>query len=106
MYIVTNPLKEPEKTILAFKCCGAKQILENGGVEYLKKEYGDYYTGEEFEDFDITLVLDPSSKPKKAKIPEDASEEDKTKIKEENASIKAKIAELAAKTAEKWCCIK
>ena len=92
--------------MLAFKCYGAKVILDNGGKELLKEKFGDYYLGDTYEDYDIVLTLNPSSKPQEVKADSGASKEEKAKIKEENALIKIKLAELAEEVAEKWSSVK
>mmetsp|Transcript_22263 Transcript_22263/g.24754 ORF Transcript_22263/g.24754 Transcript_22263/m.24754 type:complete len:303 (-) Transcript_22263:33-941(-) len=89
--------------MLAFKCFGAKKIIDNGGKDLLKEKYSEFDLGDTYKDFDVVLTLNPDSKPSKAKAPSGASDEDKAKIKEENALIKIKLAELADEVAEKWC---
>ena len=100
---VLNPKENPEKTMLGFKCYGAKQILENGGSDLLKTRYADYNLGDEMPGYDVVVSLDPEKKPKKVKASSGASEEEKAKVKEENAEIKLKLAELAAEVADTWC---
>jgi hypothetical protein len=99
---VINPQDNPEKTLLAFKCHGAKKMMENGGLDFLKERYAEFYKGESFGDYDIVLSTDPKSKPQKVKAPSGASDEEKTKIKEENAEVKVKLAEMADEIAGKW----
>jgi actin related protein 2/3 complex subunit 2 len=89
--------------MLAFKCYGAKQILENGGSELLKEKYAEYNLGDTYPGYDVVISLDPETKPTKIKTPGGASDEEKSKIKEDNALVKVKLAEFADEIAEKWC---
>lgn len=88
--------------MLAFKCYGAKKILENGGADLLKDKYAEFNLGDTHPGYDVVISLDPKSKPTKQKAPEGASDDEKNRIKEENALMKVKLAELADEVADKW----
>lgn len=103
---MVNPKDDSERTMLAFKCHGAKKILDNGGEELLKTKYADFNHGDKHLGYDVVLSLTPDMKPKKVKAPSGASEEEKAKIKEENAELKVKLAKLAEEVADKWCMFK
>lgn len=98
-----NPNDNPAKTILAFKCSGAKEILANGGEDLLKENYKEFYSGETYPGYDVALIVNPEDKPQKIKTPADATEEEKAKIKEDNAEVKKKLEEFAIQVGEKWC---
>lgn len=103
---IENPNSNPEKTILAFKCQGAKKILENGGEDFLKEKYSKFYKGEAHENYNVVLSVESEDKPQKKNIPSDASDEEKAKIKEENAGIKQKLSTMAYEVAEMWSGLK
>lgn len=71
----------------------------------LKERYADFYTEDKHEGYTVVLKVNGSSKPKKTKAPEGASEEEKAKVKEDNAQIKVKVAEMAEEIASKLCII-
>lgn len=75
--------------------------MENGGEAFLKERYADFYTETNYSDYDVTLCISSEAKPQKIKAPEGASEEEKAKVKEENASMKIKLAEMAAEIGDK-----
>lgn len=105
-YKIINESSNPETTKLGFTCFGAKQILENGGEDYLKYKFGDYYNGDTLDGYEVVLSLGPDKKPQKQSVPEGATDDEKAKIKEENGQIKQKIYDLAEKVAQQWCTLK
>lgn len=67
----------------------------------LKSRYSDFYTDESHEGCHVVLKVKGDSKPKKSKAPAGASEEEKAKVKEDNAAMKVKLAELAEEVGNK-----
>jgi len=103
---VINEKDSPDKTMLCFTCKGAQTILDNGGEQLLKDKYGEFYLGDTYEGFEVVLTLDPATKPQKVKAPSGASDEEKAKIKEDNAQVKMRLAELADEVSGRWCRLK
>lgn len=98
-----NTVECPEKTQVAFKCFGAKEILENGGRDFILEEYKKFDLGDTHLGYDVVLSVDPDDKPRKVKAPEDASEEEKAKIKEDNAEVKKNLEKFAIEVGDKLC---
>eukprot|EP00344_Euplotes_crassus_P010647 CAMPEP_0196999632 /NCGR_PEP_ID=MMETSP1380-20130617/4766_1 /TAXON_ID=5936 /ORGANISM="Euplotes crassus, Strain CT5" /LENGTH=343 /DNA_ID=CAMNT_0042416617 /DNA_START=45 /DNA_END=1076 /DNA_ORIENTATION=- len=103
---IINEKDAPHKTMLCFTCRGAQTILDNGGQQLLEDKYAEFCLGDTHEGFEVVLTLDPATKPQKVKAPSGASDEEKAKIKEDNAQAKIKLAELADEVAGRWCRLK
>lgn len=105
-FLITNPINDESTSKLAFSCFGAKTILENGGEDMLNEKYTDYYKGDTIPGYDVVLSLTSDQKPQKQEIPADASDEEKSKIKADNAEVKSRLFELAEKVSHHWCTFK